>query len=88
MTTEEELVTVLEVDNPIQQSLVEEVLTDSGIDHIVRHQGVQHLIGAGQIGGRNFLTGPVVIQVRPADVGRARELIAEALDVPELPAEE
>ena len=82
MTTDSDLVTVLEVDNPVQQSLAEEVLTDNGIDYVVLHEGVQHIIGAGQIGGRNVLTGPVVIRVRMPDADRARQLITEVLTNP------
>jgi hypothetical protein len=82
MTDDNDLVTVLEIDNPVQQSLAEEVLADNGIDYIVLHEGVQHIIGAGQLGGRNVLTGPVVLRVRPADAERARQLITEVLTNP------
>jgi len=88
MPSDPDNVTVLEVQDPIQQSLIESVLTDYDVPYIVRHTGVQHLIGAGQLGGTNLLTGPIVIQVPRAEADRARELIAAALDVPELPAED
>ncbi|HEX7878466.1 MAG TPA: DUF2007 domain-containing protein [Candidatus Eisenbacteria bacterium] len=88
MSSEPDEVTVLEVADPVQQSLIESVLTDAEVPYMVRHVGVQNLIGAGTLGGHNFLTGPIVIQVMREDAERARELIAAALNVPELPAED
>ena len=88
MSSDSDEVTVLEVHDPIQQALVESVLTDYDVPYMVRNEGVQHIIGAGQLGGTNVLTGPVIIQVPRSEAARARELIAAALDVPEIPAED
>ena len=88
MSPDPDQVTVLEVHDPIQQALIESVLTDYDVPYIVRNEGVQHIIGAGQLGGTNVLTGPIIIQVPKAEAERARELIAAALDVPEIPAED
>jgi hypothetical protein len=88
MSSDPDQVTVLVVQDPIQQALIESVFTDYEVPYMVRHDGVQHLIGAGQLGGTNILTGPVVIQVPREHETRAREIIADALRVPEIPAED
>jgi hypothetical protein len=73
-----EMVTVLVVEEPTQQALAESVLREADVPFLVRNAGVQHLIGAGQIGGANVMTGPPQIQVASSDALRASTLLREA----------
>jgi hypothetical protein len=75
----EEMVTVLVADEPTEQALAESVLREANVPFVVRNAGVQHLVGAGQIGGFNVMTGPPEIQVAPSDVLRATHRLREAL---------
>lgn len=75
----EEMVTVFVAADPADQALVESTLRQSGVPFAIRHAGVQNLIGAGQIGGFNVVTGPPEIQVPAADADRAVELLRETL---------
>jgi len=88
MSSDSDEVTVLEIHDPVQQSLIESVLTDAEVPYNLKHVGLPFMTGVGQVGSSEFVSGQVVLQVRAADADRARELIAEALDVPELPAED
>lgn len=78
-----EMVTVLVVEEATEQALAESVLREAGVPFAVRNAGVQHLVGAGQIGGRNVATGPPEIQVAPSDALRANTLLREAFGPPE-----
>jgi hypothetical protein len=73
-----EMVTVLMVEEPTAQALAESVLREAGVPFAVSHDGVQHLIGGGQIGGVNVAAGPPRIQVASSDYLRANTLLREA----------
>ena len=87
----QEMVTVLVASDAAEQAFAESVLREAGIAFSIRHAGVQHLVGAGQIGGVNIATGPPEIQVASSDFLRANTLLREELgqaEPPEEPAEE
>jgi len=73
-----EMVTVLVVEEPTAQALAESVLREAGVPFAVSHEGVQHLVGGGQIGGVNVAAGPPRIQVAASDYLRASTLLREA----------
>lgn len=74
----QKMVTVLVPRNAAEQAFAESVLREAGVAFSVRHAGVQHLVGAGQIGGVNVATGPPELQVASADFLRANTLLREA----------
>ncbi|HWM92236.1 MAG TPA: hypothetical protein VN493_15835 [Thermoanaerobaculia bacterium] len=74
-TVSDEMVTVFAATDPADQARVEAMLREHGVPFAVRNSGVQHLVGAGQIGGVNLVTGPPEIQVAVSDSGRATLLI-------------
>lgn len=76
----EEMVTVFVAADPAEQALAESTLRGSGIPFATHNAGVQHLVGAGQVGGFNVATGPPEIQVTATDAERATRLLREALD--------
>ena len=80
MNHEDEMLTVIQIENPVQQALIEDVLTDANILYMAKSAGIQNLFGVGQIGGANLITGPVEIQVPGSEFDRAKELIENALD--------
>ena len=80
MAYEDEMLTVIVIENPVQQALIEDVLTDADIPYMIKSAGVQNLFGAGQLGGVNLVTGPIEIQVPRSELNRANELIALALE--------
>ena len=73
-----EMVTVLVVEEPTAQALAESVLREAGVPFAVRNDGVQHLVGGGQIGGVNVAAGPPRILVSSSDSLRASTLLREA----------
>ena len=79
MIADQELVTVLVPDDPAQLALAQSVLDEAGIAYAAQSSEVQNLFGAGEIGAYNPAIGAVAIQVSAADLGRSRELLAEAL---------
>ena len=84
------MVTVLATSDPAEQALVEAALHDADLPFATRNVAIQHLLGAGQIGGVNLVTGPLEIQVASSDASRAKDLIREALgdtDPSDRPAE-
>lgn len=83
----QEMVTVLVVEDPTEQALLEGALREAGVRYAVRNEGVQNLVGGGQIGGFNPVTGLPEIQVAPADLLRARTLLQEARGQEALPIE-
>ena len=83
----QELVTVLVAEDPTEQAFVEGVLREAGVQFTVRNAGVQNLVGAGEIGGFNPVTGSPEIQVAPADLLRARALLEDSRDREALAAE-
>ncbi len=80
MANEDELITVIAIENPVQQAIIEDVLTNADIPYMVKNAGLQDLFGAGQLGGTNLITGPVEIQVPQSEYDRAQELINHALE--------
>src|SRR5262245_28968576 len=80
MASEREMTTVIVAEDLVQQALLESVLRESGVPYLIKNAGVQNLLGLGQIGGSNLVTGPVEIQVPRAELDRARGLIVAALE--------
>jgi len=74
-----ELVTVFVPADAWQQALAESILSEAEIVYSSQNAQTQDLLGAGQIGGYNFVVGPVQIRVGSDDAERARRLIAEAV---------
>jgi ribosomal protein L37E len=62
---------------PLAKSLLE----GERIEYLVRGENLQDLIGAGRLGGYNYVTGPVEFWVRAEDAERARTLL-DGLDAP------
>lgn len=59
-----------------EQVVAESLLKEAGIPFESRYDNVQNLIGWGQVGGTNLLTGPVQIEVPPEFAAEARQLFA------------
>ena len=81
---------MLATSDPAEHALAEAALHEADIPFATRNAAIQHLLGAGQIGGVNLVTGPPEIQVASSDASRARNLIREALgdtDPSDRPAE-
>lgn len=72
------MATVLATSDPAEQALAESALRDAGIPYATQRTAIQHMLGGGQIGGVNLVTGPPEIQVAEADAERAREVIRDA----------
>jgi hypothetical protein len=70
-----DLVTVAEPADPIHRSVIEDALEEAGIPFLVKNAEIQDLFGAGQIGGHNFLTGPIKIQVEERFADAAIEVL-------------
>jgi hypothetical protein len=84
------MVTVLVATDAAEQALAESALREFDIPFVTRNAAIQHLIGAGQIGVFNLVTGPPEIQVSSSNLERATNLIRDALggtDPSEHPAE-
>lgn len=73
--SDSKLVSVLSVANESERLLAESVLRDGGIEFVLKNYSVQHLFGAGQIGGSNLVTGPVELLVAEADHETAHALL-------------
>ncbi len=74
-----DLVTVFVPADTWQRSLAESALDEAEIVYSSQNAQTQDLLGAGQIGGYNFVVGPVQIRVGAEDAERARRLIAEVI---------
>jgi len=72
------MATVLATSDPAEQGLAESALREAGIPFATQRTAIQHMLGGGQIGGVNLVTGPPEIQVAEADAERAREVIRDA----------
>ena len=80
------MTTVLATGDPAEQAFAESALREAGIAFATQRTAIQHMLGGGQIGGVNLVTGPPEIQVAEADAERAREVIRDARE-PSEPAE-
>ena len=80
------MATVLATGDPAEQAFAESALREAGIAFATQRTAIQHMLGGGQIGGVNLVTGPPEIQVAAADAERAREVIRGARE-PGDPAE-
>lgn len=69
---------VFETSDLVEQNWVESLLEEAGIAFSVADEQVQHLVGYGQLGGRNLVVGGVKLLVAGEDAARARELLVEA----------
>lgn len=76
------MATVLVAANATQQALAESALREAEIAYVTRNDAIQHMLGAGQIGGTNLVTGPPAIQVAASDADAAREVLRELADAP------
>lgn len=74
----QEMVTLLVVEEPTEQALVEGALREAGVRYALRNEGVQNLVGGGRIGGFNPAAGPIEIQVASSDLLRANTALQEA----------
>lgn len=72
-----ELVTVFATGNPALLAIAKSLLQEAGIRYFAKGEGLQHLFGAGSIGGFNPALGPVEIQVDIEDEHEARELLQD-----------
>jgi hypothetical protein len=70
---------VFETSDLVEQGWAESLLEEAGISFSVADEQVQHLVGYGQIGGRNLVVGGVKLRVSGQDAARARELLAEGM---------
>ncbi len=78
MSEDGELVTIFRSRDLSEQAFVASVLDEAGIPFLEANTEVQNLIGAGQIGGMNLLTGPVEIRVSREHAETAKNLLAGA----------
>jgi len=78
LAAHEEMVTVLEPENPAEQKLAEAVLEEAGISFLVKNSDLQRLYGTGEIGLHNPM-GSIEIQVAGHEAERAGRLLADAL---------
>ena len=67
MVADQELETVLVPDDPTQLALAESVLREAGISYATQNSELQHLFGAGEVGGYNPAIGAVAIQVEASN---------------------
>ncbi len=82
--------TVYATGDPARIALARSLLEDAEIEYFTKGYEIQDLIGAGGLGGLNYVIGPVEFVVAGEDAPTARELLAHLDDaVPdELPEEE
>jgi hypothetical protein len=73
----EGLVTVLVADDPTQQALAESALREHEVPFVTKNDPIQHMLGAGQIGGFNLVAGPPTIQVAAAHEQAARQALED-----------
>jgi len=78
MRSKNSMVTVLAAVDLVELAWAESALREHDIAFVTGNSAVQHLLGAGQIGGRNLVTGPPEIQVAEADLERARRVLRDA----------
>lgn len=69
---------------PLAKSLLE----GEGIEYLVRGENLQDLLGAGRLGGYNYITGLAEFLVHPHDAQRARTLLDGLDGLPPEPAAE
>lgn len=72
----EELLEVFEANDPGHVAVASSVLRGAGIDFMTVNDGVESLMGAGQLGGGNVAVGPVQFLVRARDFERARRALS------------
>jgi hypothetical protein len=81
--------TVYATGDPTLVALVKALLEDGEIEYFTKGYEMQDIMGAGRIGGFNYLSGPVEFVVAAKDVPKAREILAHLDDaVPAEPPEE
>ncbi len=74
----EKLVTVFKSGHEALIALSKSMLDEAEIKYLIKNEGVQDLFGFGVFGtGFNPLTGPIQIQVLPADEATAREILKD-----------
>ncbi|MCU0372727.1 MAG: DUF2007 domain-containing protein [Ignavibacteria bacterium] len=74
----EKLVTVFKSGNEALIALAKSILDEANIQYLIKNEGVQDLLGIGVFGtGFNPITGPVQIQVLPADADYAVALLGD-----------
>lgn len=78
--SDDEIVAAFVPEGITEQACIESVLRDAGIPYLMRNLGVQNLLGVGEIGGFNQVTGPVEILLRQQDLGRASDLVEAAFE--------
>jgi Putative prokaryotic signal transducing protein len=77
-TPDMELMRVLVTGDAGLIALAKSLLDSEQIEYLVRGDGLQDLFGWGRLGaGYNYIVGPAEFWVRPDDLERARELLAE-----------
>jgi Putative prokaryotic signal transducing protein len=79
LSTEDRMVTIFSSSDPMEQALAESSLRELGVPFVTQRSAIQHLLGAGQIGGVNLVTGSPEIQVAEKDAERAKELLRDIL---------
>jgi hypothetical protein len=72
---QEGMVAVLVAENATHQALAESALREAGIEFVTKNDPIQHMLGAGQIGGINLVAGPPTIQVSAHDADDARDVL-------------
>lgn len=68
--------TILLARDEVQLSLACSMLDEAKIPYVVKNRGVQDLFGMGRLGGFNYVTGPMALQVDERDEASAKELLA------------
>jgi len=82
---ESDLEGVYATGNPAIIPLIKSLLTDAGIEFMVKGESIQDVIGWGRLGGFNNIAGPVEFFVASEDALTAREILQHLDD--EVPGE-
>lgn len=85
-TREATLVPILRTGDPVLISLAKSLLEGERIEYFVRGENLQDLVGAGRLGGYNYVTGPAEFWVHMEDAERARALLKGFDALPPEPA--
>ena len=75
MSNDSKLVTIYKPKDRAEYYVITGLLDSAGIEYFSLNEGVQNLIGAGEIGGFNVAAGAIEIQVAEGDVDKAIKLI-------------
>jgi len=75
MSNDTKLITIYIPKDKADYLVIGSLLDSAGIEYFVLNEGVQNLIGFGEIGGFNIVTGAIEIQVAEKNVEKAIELI-------------